>query len=166
MALEIKQYLTRKNAITGLLVVVPIIVSLLLGLITSAQINGWYKTLNKPSWTPPNWLFGPMWAFLYITTAIASAIVYRKWDSNPPRVKNALTFYGIQYVFNILWTPLFFLFHWLEVALVDILILLVLIPITGIKFYRISEIAGLIFIPYFVWVFYATTLTIGFVVLN
>ncbi|MEZ5357253.1 MAG: TspO/MBR family protein [Candidatus Zixiibacteriota bacterium] len=149
------------------------ILGLLLLLILSAivawvgatfQSGEWYLQLNKPSWTPPGWLFGPVWTYLYITMAIAAWLVWIKggWSAN----RAALTGYVIQMILNGLWSWIFFGRHMIGMALLDILLLLLSIIIVLILFRQRSKAAGLLFIPYVIWVSFASALNFAIWIMN
>ena len=76
------------------------------GLSSTVGVDGWYSAAQKPLWTPPNWVFGPVWAFLYTAMAVAAWLVWRRWGWRDAR--GALLLYLVQLVLNAVWTPLFF----------------------------------------------------------
>lgn len=133
------------------------------GFSTISEIKSWYVYLNKPSWNPPNWLFGPVWSFLYLSMGIALALV---WHSKHNKKKRAITFFIIQFIFNLSWSFIFFNQHQIGWALVDISILLVLILVTIFAFYRINKFAAYLLIPYLLWVSFATLLNATIWTLN
>ena len=133
------------------------------GFSTISEIKSWYVYLNKPFWNPPNWLFGPAWTFLYLTMGIAVALI---WHSKHTKKKTAITLFIVQFIFNLSWSFIFFNQHQIAWALVDISILLVLILVTIIAFYRINKIAAFLLIPYFLWVSFATCLNAAIWTLN
>ncbi|OEH85366.1 TspO protein [Desulfuribacillus stibiiarsenatis] len=129
-----------------------------------------YQTLTKPWFAPPQWVFGPVWTILFVLMGLAA---YRVWMSGyyhpfgfTDQMRRALTLYGIQFVFNFLWSILFFRFQWYGIALIDLLILLALIIITAREFYKIDRLAGLLMIPYIVWVSFAGILNYYIWILN
>jgi len=123
-----------------------------------------YKNLIQPSFAPPGWIFGPVWTLLYALMGYAS---YRIWKRrNNYNVKSALTYYGLQLVFNFAWSLIFFRFALRGIALVEILILLLLIVITTIKFYKIDRFAAYMLFPYIAWVSFATILNYAVWILN
>lgn len=124
-----------------------------------------YGALKKPVFAPPAWVFGPVWAVLYILIAVALYLVLKK-GMKQPNVKNALLYYCIQLVFNILWSALFFTLNLRAAALVDIIILLVYATITTVKFFRIDKAAGVLMILYLLWILFATVLNLALVILN
>jgi len=134
-------------------------------LITAPNIESWYSFINKPLWTPPAFLFGPVWTFLYITMAIAAFLVWQK-GCHRKMVQVGLTLYALQLGFNFLWSVLFFGFHALGFAAAEILILLVFILANIIVFWHSSKTAALLLVPYALWVSFATALTIAVWQLN
>eukprot|EP00842_Homolaphlyctis_polyrhiza_P004859 jgi/Hompol1/5374/HPOL_004401-RA len=140
-------------------IALPFVGGFIAGQTTKGQIKGWYAHIKKPSWCPPNWAFGPVWATLYLSMGYAS---YRIYSSNgdPHAVDFALQAYAAQLALNLAWTPLFFGLKWLGASTVGIVALLGAVGFTGIEFYKIDPVAGLLFIPYFGWVSIATSLTI------
>jgi len=123
------------------------------------QPGEWYTALPKPPWTPPPWLFGPVWTALYLMMAIAAWLVWR--ERKHRRVGPALAAYGAQLLLNSLWSWLFFGLHQIGLALVDILALLIAIAATIALFWPISRRAAWLLVPYLVWVVYASTLNGG-----
>ncbi len=141
--------------------IISVLVCLSAGFIGSAfttpSIPNWYATLNKPSFNPPNWLFAPVWTTLFILMGIAAFLIWRK-GLKKKGVKNALIIFLIQLVFNTLWSFLFFKFHSPFWALVDIAVLWALILLSLIKFWKINKAAGILLIPYLLWVSFASIL--------
>jgi len=131
---------------------------------TSSQIETWYVTINKPSFSPPNWIFGPVWTLLYIAMAVAA---WRVFEARPhPLRRIALASYGGHLLINAAWSYVFFGFESPESALVVIIGLLGLIVAVGTMFYLIDRKAGILFVPYFLWVCFATVLNASIVSLN
>jgi len=126
--------------------------------------DGWYGTLLKPAWTPPGWIFGPVWTFLYCTIGIAGFIA---WMHSRSRQRFfAFTLFGLQLISNALWTVLFFQLHSPLFALIDILILLTLIIALIGVFYSISKKAAFFLLPYAIWVVFASYLNIMIFLMN
>jgi|UniRef100_UPI003782F5D3 benzodiazapine receptor len=115
--------------------------------------GAWYAALNKPSWNPPAWLFGPAWTLLYTLMAIAAWMVWKRVGFGKP-----LKLYFVQLALNAAWTPIFFGAHQLGWALVEIVALWVAILMTLLSFRRVNTTAGWLFVPYLVWVTFAMTL--------
>lgn len=128
------------------------------------QVSSWYKTLVRPSFTPPNYVFGPVWTILYFMIGIAIWFVYQAKSSFSK--KKAYVFFGLQLFANMIWSVLFFAMENPRLALVDILILWVLIAFTIIEFRLHSKKGAACLIPYLLWVTYAVALNAAFVVLN
>lgn len=121
--------------------------------------GAWYDSLDRPSWTPPNWLFGPVWTTLYIVMGVAAWRVWRKREAAEAGL--ALGLFLTQLVLNALWSWLFFGLQSPGLAAVDIVAMLVTIVATSVLFWRIDRTAGILMIPYIAWVGYATALNIS-----
>lgn len=130
------------------------------GFITSTSVKDWYPTLDKPPGTPPNWVFAPVWTTLFALMGIALARVWHKGEPGPPK-KRALTWFAIQMILNVVWTPVFFGLHRLGVALVVIVLLWIAIMMTIRAFRAIDGPASWMLVPYLAWVSYATYLNAG-----
>jgi translocator protein len=111
------------------------------GLITASSIPNWYASLAKPSWTPPGWIFGPVWSVLYLSMAVAAWLVWRQAGLARAAVPMAL--FGIQLLLNTLWSWLFFALHNPGAAAVDIVLLWMAIAATTVAFWRRSAVAGI-----------------------
>lgn len=135
------------------------------GTVTSSSVEGWYRTLDKPVITPPDWVFGPAWSILYGLMAIAA---WRVWRAAGSIGDAPLTFalFGVQLVLNLNWSVLFFGSRAIGWALADIAVLLILIIATMTAFWRIDRLAGLLFLPYALWVGYAMLLNLAIWRLN
>ncbi|MCX2475597.1 tryptophan-rich sensory protein [Pedobacter sp. MC2016-05] len=146
-------------------IVITLGIGALGGLATSESVKTWYPTLNKPSFNPPNWLFAPVWTSLYILIGIAAYLVWIKRDkiAHFPRV---LAIYFIQLILNLCWSFIFFSLHEIGFALFEILILLIVIVVNAIAFHKIDKWAGYLFIPYILWVGFASFLTYSIFMLN
>jgi tryptophan-rich sensory protein len=115
--------------------------------------GSWYVALRKPGWTPPNWLFPIAWTLLYIIIAAAAARV-----ATLPSNAFAMAFWALQIALNAVWTPVFFGKHWIGVGLVIIVLLWLAVLSTTLAFFALDSVAGLLFMPYLVWVSYASAL--------
>lgn len=115
--------------------------------------GSWYAGLNKPSWNPPAWIFGPAWTLLYTLMAVAAWLVWRRagWS-------RSLALYFVQLALNAAWTPIFFGSHELGWALIEIMTMWVAIALTLASFLRVNKTAGWLFVPYLAWVTFATAL--------
>lgn len=129
---------------------------------TFPAISAWYKFLNKPSFSPPNWLFGPVWTTLYFLMGIS---LYLIWTSRK-KVQVALFVFWIHLFFNATWSIAFFGLRNPLLGLINILILLFLIIIVIFKFWKINKWAGILLLPYFAWVSFATILNYSVWMLN
>jgi tryptophan-rich sensory protein len=133
-------------------------------LFTTPAIPTWYQTLNKPFFTPPNWIFGPVWISLFVLMGISLFLVWRKSDH--PQFKPALLFFSVQFILNILWSAAFFGLKSPLLGLMDIILLWVAILLTILNFFKVSKVAGMLLIPYLLWVSFATLLNFFLWVLN
>jgi tryptophan-rich sensory protein len=138
-------------------IAIPGVAALLGALVTTPNVRTWYPRVRKPSWSPPNWLFGPVWTLLYLLMGVALYLVWRLGWENPD-VRVALILFGAQLALNVLWSVIFFGWHRLGWALLEIAALWVLILLTLIQFYRLQPVAGLLLVPYLLWVTFATIL--------
>ncbi|MEW4454108.1 TspO/MBR family protein [Bremerella sp. JC817] len=131
---------------------------------TLPQIGTWYAELNKPSFNPPNWIFGPVWSTLYLMMAIAAWLTWRKsgWSSAP----FALILFCIQLLLNTAWSVLFFGLQNPVAAAFDIVLLWGAILATIIAFWPHSRVAALLLVPYLAWVSFASILNFTIVALN
>ena len=142
----------------------PLVSGLVAGLFTATAIPGWYETLNKPSFNPPNWLFGPVWTTLYILMGIS---LYLIWKQDAGKGRNlAILIFLLQLLLNFVWSFIFFYYNKIGFALVEIILLWICIGIMLVLFYKIKPIAAIINLPYFLWVTFATILNAGYYFLN
>ncbi len=132
---------------------------------TLSQITTWYATLVKPTWAPPNWLFGPVWTTLYVLIGVALFLVWRE-GINRKDVKIAILIFAVQLILNVLWSVIFFGFHSLLGGFITIILLWIAILANIIVFYRVSKPAGLLLVPYIIWVSIASYLNYSVYVLN
>ena len=133
-------------------------------LVSISALQGWYTGLIKPSFNPPNSVFGPVWTLLYVLMAVSGWLVWKqgRWAENRP----ALTFYGVQLFLNVLWSVLFFGLHQTGAASAEILVLWIAILGTTILFWRRNTLAGALLVPYLGWVTFAALLNITIWQLN
>ena len=134
------------------------------GAVTTPKIGTWYSTLAKPSWNPPSWIFGPVWSALYFCMAIAAWLVWR--HDGTTRAQMPLTLFGVQLVLNVLWSCIFFGLQSPGLAFAEVLMLWGAVAATTITFWRRSRIAGILFVPYWAWVTFASVLNFAFWRLN
>jgi translocator protein len=121
---------------------------------TMPAIPGWYAGLQKPSFNPPNWIFGPVWTLLYAMMGIAAYLVWLKRGTEV-NVVRALFVFGVQFGLNILWSWLFFGLKSPVLGLTGIFMLWLAILATITTFWRISKPAALFLLPYIIWVTFA-----------
>jgi len=124
---------------------------------TVPAIATWYTSLNKPAFTPPNWVFGPVWTTLFALMGIALYLVWSK-GLKEKKVKTAVWVFAAQFALNLLWSFLFFSLRQPLLAFAEIILLWIAIAATIIKFYPISRKAGLLLLPYLAWVTVASAL--------
>jgi translocator protein len=134
-------------------------------LATLPQITTWYVTLAKPSWTPPNEWFGPIWSSLYILIGIALFLVWRQGLERRD-VRFTIGIFTVQLVLNIMWSLVFFGLHSILGGFILIMILWIAILANIIAFYVISKPAGVLLIPYLIWVSIASYLNYSVLILN
>lgn len=125
---------------------------------TVSSIQNWYAFLNKPSFSPPNYLFGPVWTILYALMGIAFYLVRKN--------KFAVKLFLAHLFFNAIWSIIFFGQHNIGLALIDILIMWVMIVAMIPRFYKIRKQASYLLLPYIMWVTFATALNYAVWVLN
>jgi len=133
--------------------------------ITTPKISGWYAGLEKPSFQPPSWVFGPVWTILYVMMAVAAWRVWLAPDLGVGR-RRGLIWFAIQLTLNALWSPVFFGLEAPRLALAIIVLLLVALVYTILRFFPADRIAGWLMVPYLAWVAFATLLNAAIVWLN
>ena len=143
--------MTPKHSWLGLLIflVVCFAAAGIGGAVTTPKIGTWYATLVKPSWNPPNWIFGPVWSALYCCMAVAGWLVWRQ--EGLVAAKLPLALFAVQLVLNVLWSCIFFGLEMPAFAFVEVLLLWTAIAATMVTFWPRSMIAGLLFVPYLAW---------------
>lgn len=132
---------------------------------TLESIPTWYVGVIKPSFSPPNWIFGPVWTTLYLLMGIAAFLIWQK-GLDRKDVRSALWVYRIQLILNFLWSLIFFRWHSIGGALVEILVLWIMIAANIFVFYKISKPAGYLLLPYILWVSFAAFLNYSIWTLN
>jgi tryptophan-rich sensory protein len=130
-------------------------------LFTRPSIPTWYATLIKPVFTPPNEIFSPVWITLFLLMGISLFLIWRR-GLTENMVRVAIIFFGSQLIFNILWSVLFFGFKSPLAGFIDIIVLWVAIALTIFYVFKVSKTAGVLLLPYFVWVSFAAVLN-GFI---
>lgn len=154
-----------RQAKTWVSLAASIALPLLLGAVGGlATDSGWYVELHRPSFAPPGWVFGPVWTVLYGSMGTAAWWVWRA--AGWPRARHALGWYAAQLLLNALWSPIFFGLRAMGWALIDIGLMGVAIVGTLVAFYRIERRAGLLLVPYLLWVAFAAVLNWSLWTLN
>eukprot|EP00079_Xenopus_tropicalis_P031694 XP_017945465.1 PREDICTED: translocator protein isoform X2 [Xenopus tropicalis] len=128
------------------------------GLITRQEVKTWYTTLVKPSWRPPNWMFGPVWTTLYTSMGYGSYLIYKELGGLNENAVVPLGLYASQLALNWAWTPIFFGAHKIGWGLVDLLLLWGAAAATTISWYPISRPAAYLMLPYLAWLTLASAL--------
>lgn len=143
----------------------PLVVGGVSGVVTARGVREWYPSLVKPSFNPPDWVFGPTWTVLYVLMGIAAFLVWQKgWDESG--VKAALALYVVQLILNGLWSILFFGIQSPGWAFGEILLLWLCILATLVLFWRVTHVAGMLLLPYAAWVTFAAVLNGSIWILN
>lgn len=135
-----------------------------IGAVASMNAADFYVQLARLGWAPPSWLFGPVWSVLYLAMAVAAWLVWQERESR--NVRAALVLYVVQLALNALWSWLFFAWHFGAAAFVEILLLWPFIVATLIAFWRVRRLAGLLLLPYLLWVTFAAALNFSVWQLN
>lgn len=156
----------KKIKITELLIF--IVVAELVGVLSAILSGGFsqmYLSLQKPPLSPPGWLFPVVWSVLYAVMGFSAYIIYNS-DKNTSARNKGLFFYTIQLFLNFLWSIIFFRFELYTFALIDLILLIVTVGIMIILFFKTSKTAGIMNIPYFLWLLFAAYLNLGIIILN
>lgn len=130
---------------------------------TLPQIDTWYASLRKPVFNPPNWVFGPVWSLLYFLMAVS---LYNILVSDYLQKARVIRIFIVQLVLNVLWSFIFFKWHLLTLAAFEIIVLLYFVIYYTVVSKELSKTASICFIPYLVWVTFASVLTISILALN
>ncbi|MFA5135836.1 MAG: TspO/MBR family protein [Patescibacteria group bacterium] len=133
------------------------------GWFTASSVRTWYVTLEKPFFSPPNWVFAPVWTVLYIMMGVSFYII---WTSKKGNRKKAVAFFFIQLVLNFLWSLVFFGLRLPLLAFFDIVLLWIAIVASILQFHKISKPSAYLLLPYFLWVSFASLLNLSIVILN
>ena len=145
-------------------IALPVIVGGVSGFLTLDSISGWYATLVKPSFNPPNYLFGPVWTLLYILMGVSFYLVLNQPQSKERSL--AFAIYGIQLFLNFWWSIIFFSFKRVDFAMVEIVVLWITIIVMISIFFKVKKQAAYLQIPYLLWVSFASALNLGILLLN
>lgn len=146
-------------------IAIPLSIGAIGAVFTASSVSTWYVTLTKPSFTPPDQLFGAIWTVLYIIIGISAYLVWQKRDTIK-QFPRTVAIYLIQLILNALWSFIFFYTHQIGVALFESIFLLFIVIVNAVVFYKIDKTAGLLFTPYILWVGFATVLTYNIFILN
>jgi len=152
-------------------IVISVVACLALGIgasiFTNMSLTTWFVDLNKPSWNPPNWLFGPVWTTLFILMGIAFALVWEEWKPKGNDLgRIAMIWFGVQFVLNVLWSFSFFGLQNPLLGLINIILLVILLLITIWRFYGVKPLAAWLLVPYLLWTSFATVLNATILMLN
>lgn len=129
---------------------------------TFVSVKTWYHTIKKPSWNPPNWIFAPVWTLLYVMMAVAA---WRVWE-NADEPLGPMLLFALQLGLNMIWSAIFFGMRNIRWAFLEITLLWAAVVTTAVVFYRIDTWAGLLFVPYVLWVIFAAFLNLTILTLN
>ncbi len=144
----------------------PFVAGALGNAFTMDAIDTWYMTLNKPSFNPPNWVFGPVWSLLYLMMGVSLYLILQTKTKKSNYKKTGIILFGLQLLLNALWSIIFFGGKDLGLALVTLILLLVLIGVTIYYFYKVNKKASYLLIPYILWVTFAGILNASIAMLN
>ena len=148
-----------------LAVVICEAIGILGSIFTISQISIWYQHLNKPFFSPPNFIFAPVWTTLYALIGISIFLIFESKAKRKEK-NNLLFLFSFHLFLNLLWSILFFGMHLLPAAFIEIVFLWGIILLLIIKFYKHSKLASYLLIPYLVWVSFAAILNLFIVILN
>lgn len=146
-------------------IAIPLVVGGTSGFFTITGVDSWFQTVNKPSWNPPNWIFGPVWTTLYALMGVALFLVWKS-DGSDILKKTAIALFAVQMILNFFWSFIFFDQHQIGWALVEIIVLWVSILLTIFAFGNVSKLAAWLLVPYISWVSFATILNYSIWKLN
>ena len=144
----------------------PLVLGTIVGLVTNEGGQLWYRRLSKPSWTPPDAVFEPVWTVLYLLMGAAAVLVRRARPTDGSRTTAsdlALGLFGGQLVLNLLWSIIFFGRRHIRAGLVEIVVLLAALAATVVAFARVRLAAALLLLPYLAWTSFAAVLTAAIV---
>lgn len=145
-------------------IIIPLVVGGLAALLTMGSMQD-FAALNQPPLSPPGWIFPVVWTFLYVLMGVASYLVLET-PSSPDSTKNAFKAYFLQLFFNFFWSIIFFTLGAYEIAFAWLILLLTLIVVTTVRFWRVNMWAGILMLPYIVWVSFAGYLNFAIAGIN
>ena len=150
-----------------LILSITFLLSFVAGYVTQSNIDPWYQSLNKLSFSPPNWIFGPVWTILYAFMSVAIWVVYEKSKKNELDFsKKILKYYFYHLVVNFSWSFIFFYFHLIFLAFINILIIIIAVILLMSLYFPRSKISFILMIPYLLWVIFAAVLNFGLYLIN
>ena len=159
----------KSRLMLGLKLVASIVLCQFVGLVgsifTTPQVGNWYAFLTKPAFAPPNWIFAPVWTFLFLTMGVSLFLILINNDHKKDS-SQALAWFVIQLVLNMAWSAVFFTLHSPLGGIFVIVALFIAILMTILKSLKISEPAGILLLPYLLWVGFASILNIAIFILN
>jgi tryptophan-rich sensory protein len=138
-------------------IAIPLLVGGTSGFFTASGVESWYQTINKPSWNPPSWIFGPVWTTLYVMMGISLFLVWKD-DAGSGYKKIAIALFVAQLALNFFWSFIFFDQHQIGWALVEIIVLWFFILLTIFAFAKVYKMAAWLLVPYISWVSFASIL--------
>ncbi len=153
--------LNNKYLSLTIIVLITFLASAIGGVVTSVYKEPWYSQIIQPTFSPPSWVFGPVWTTLYLLMSLA---VWLSWLSQ--KDKKTLKIYFIHIFFNAIWSVIFFGFHQISIALFDLLIILFFILWLMRIYYKSNKLSFLLMIPYLLWSSYALLLNVSIFYLN
>jgi benzodiazapine receptor len=156
---------SRDWGMLGLCILAPLAIGFVSGMSTADGVRTWYQDIAKPSFNPPDWVFGPVWTTLYVSMGVAAFLVWRS-GADRPTGRSALAWFAAQLIANGLWSIIFFGLRNPGLAFAEILVLLAMIVVTTRLFWARSRTAGALMLPYLAWVSFASVLNLSIWRLN
>lgn len=150
----------------GISIILPQLAGLAGSFFTAPAVSGWYSGLARPAFSPPNWIFGPVWITLYLMMGISIYLVWNYKGIHFKRKKEAMRLFWVHLFFNAIWSPIFFGLKSPGIALLDIIIIWAFIVVLIFKFLKINRRAAWLLVPYFFWVGFASLLNFAIWILN
>jgi len=138
-------------------IIIPVAAGATSGFFTASGVGGWYQGINKPSWNPPGWIFGPVWTTLYVLMGISLFLIWKSEIASDYK-RNALILFAIQLTLNFFWSFIFFNQNQIGWAFVEIIAMWLLILLTIFAFASINKTAAWLLVPYISWVSFAAIL--------
>ena len=138
-------------------IAIPLLIGSTSAFFTVTGVGSWYQTINKPSWNPPDYIFGPVWTTLYVMMGVSLFLVWNSGADASSKSK-AVVLFAIQLVLNFFWSFIFFDQQLIGTAFAEIIVLWLFIILTIFAFARISKTAAWLLVPYISWVSFAAFL--------